>query len=122
MAKLELALLVGEESKAALAQLTELVERLEKVLTATATTTAPAATTAKTTKKAAKPAAEDEQETFDLGADESEDEAEVTMPELIKACKANRETAIKVLKKLKVSSVHDLKPAQYATVMAQLGA
>lgn len=140
MAKLELALLVGESSKKFLSDLTDLVERLEKMADGGITTTGkkakPAVTTAaevdyegeddenvKPAKRAGKKAA-DEEENFDLGADEVAEgnEDPITIKEVIAACRANRETAIKVLKKLKVNSVHELKPAQYAKVMSEIGA
>ena len=41
---------------------------------------------------------------------------------VVAACRENRETAIKVLKKMKVASVHELKPAQYSQVLAALEA
>jgi hypothetical protein len=65
------------------------------------------------------------EETFDLGEDD-EDKAEmaeeVTIKDVIAACRANREVAVKVLKRLKVASVHELKPAQYSKVLAEIGA
>jgi hypothetical protein len=86
----------------------------------------------KTSKKtaAAKPAATSkkkaavEEESFDLDAEGAEeDEAPVvTKKDLIAACRDNREAAIKALKKMKVNSVDQLKPAQYATVLAAIGA
>lgn len=137
--KLELGILVGAESKEWLADLTKQIDRLEKLQGATttkkaATTAAETETEEKTTisaktvkaqaaKKTAKaPATEEEQ--FDLGEEtETTDEAPaITKADLIAACRENREGAIKVLKKMKVSSVHEVKPAQYATVLQQIGA
>ncbi len=130
-AKLEVSILVGAESKEWLSALTEVVERLEalsETTTTPVTKTKAAATTTTTvtTKKTTKPVVtEDEEETFDLdAADETEDDETptVTKKELIAACKENRTAAIKAMKKLKVSNIHELKPSQYARVMAELGA
>lgn len=73
-------------------------------------------------KKTAKaPVAEEEE--FDLGEGEASDDAPaVTKADLIAACRDNREAAIAVLKKMKVNSVHELKPAQYSKVLAEIGA
>lgn len=130
MSKLEIAVLIGAESKEFLADLTKQIDRLEKLSGKKATTAAetedvadkPAKTAA--AKANGKKAAAVEEEEFDLGADEAaEDEAPaVTKKDLIAACRDNREAAIKVLKKLKVSSVHELKPAQYSKVLAEIGA
>jgi hypothetical protein len=144
--KLEMSVLVGAESKQWLLDLTKVVERLEKVAKIASssldeegpqqdvdadqdedtTSTISAAALrkgkkGKTDKKAA--AADEDEEEFDLGASESEDEAPVvTKKDLIAACRDNREAAIKALKKLKVASIHELKPAQYAKVLAEIGA
>lgn len=83
---------------------------------------ADAETDAKPAKKAAKKVAEQEEQ-FDLGDDEDEaEEPTLTIKEVIKACKANRETAKKVLKRLKLDSVHELKPGQYPRFMEEIGA
>lgn len=127
MGKLDLSLLVGAETKQFLADLTTVVERLEALGAAAAKTVGMDVEKSdekpkRATGKASKPVDED-QEIFDLGADESEDEEPaITKKDLIAACRDNREAAIKTLKKMKVASVHDLKPAQYAKVMAELGA
>lgn len=76
----------------------------------------------KTTKKAAEP-----EENFDLGASEAGDDSEpedkvITKAELIKACASNRTKAITVLKRLKLESVHALKPGQYSRFMEEIGA
>jgi hypothetical protein len=83
-----------------------------------------AATTAaaEPTKAAGKKKAEVVEESFDLGEDtapENEEKA-ITKADLIAACRDNRETAIKVLKKMKLNSVHDLKPAQYSKFLSEL--
>jgi hypothetical protein len=134
MAKLEIAVLIGGESKQFLADLEAVVGRLEKAMSAQTTANDEDAPEEKTVRSVAKnkaaavakkAAKSDDDEAFDLGAEESnaDDEApEVTKKDLIAACRDNRETAIKVLKKLKVSSVHDLKPNQYAKVLAEIGA
>ena len=150
MAKLEIQVLVGGESKQFLADLTNIVDRLE-ALAANGTVRGGAAETtdagaeqddtpeektvrsvAKNKAAAAKKAAakveasDDGEEDFDLEApadDSGDDEAPVfTKKDLIAACRDNRELAIKTLKKLKVTSVHELKPSQYAKVMAEIGA
>lgn len=68
--------------------------------------------------------AEDENFDLEAGSDDAaeEDEAEekVTKKDLIKLCHKDRETAIKLLKKLKLKSIEDLKPAQYAKFAADL--
>lgn len=134
MSKLEVAVLIGAESKQFLADLTAIVDRLEAAIETAPTTTKPQGKyvaknedevpNEKPAKKVAKKI-EAEEESFDLGSEDAagEDEAPaVTKKDLIAACRDNRETAIKVLKKLKVNSVHELKPAQYAKVMAEIGA
>lgn len=131
MGKLELAIIVGAESKQWLAELSNLINRLEKaaasgIKRATTASQADAVTEeAKPARRASKPKAE-EDESFDLDAGEAameqEEEPVVTIKEVIAACKANREVAIKVLKKLKVNSVHELKPTQYGRVMSEIGA
>lgn len=75
-------------------------------------------------KGAAKKEAAADEENFDLGEEgaDAEEVPAVTKKDLIAACRENREGAIKVLKKMKVSSVHELKPAQYAKVLAEIGA
>lgn len=135
--KLELGILVGAESKEWLADLTKQLDRLEALQTkgkeTAATTTddveettvisAKTIAAAKSKKTAAKTTG-DEDETFDLGEEsaDAEDTPAVTKKDLITACRENREAAIKVMKKMKVASIHDLKPAQYATVLQQIGA
>lgn len=121
MSKLDINVLIGAESKAFLVNLTEVVERLEKVTAQTATVgKAVAAATKTTTTKTTAKATEDEE--FDLGTDDEETEDTVTINDVISACKANREQAKKVLKKMKLASVHELKPAQYKKVLAEIGA
>lgn len=127
MSKLELSVLVGAESKEWLASLTSVVERLEKVANVGKKTQTTAAADTEVNEKPAKKTAKPKvtEEEFDLGDNEeaAEDDApEITKVDLIAACRDNRETAIKVLKKLKVASVHELKPSQYAKVMAEIGA
>lgn len=88
------------------------------------TTTISAKTVAAKAKgKTAKAPAETEED-FDLGQEEdaAEETPAVTKKDLIAACRDNREAAIKVLKKMKVNSVHELKPPQYAKVLAEIGA
>lgn len=128
MPKLEIAVLIGAESKEFLADLTSVVERLEKLKTAPSATVPNGATSLNGKKGKATVAAPvevtaDEDESFDLdGAGEAEDEAKVTLKDVIAACKENRDEAIKCLKKLKVKSVHELKPDQYRKVLDFLGA
>lgn len=138
MAKLEVSVLVGKDSKEWLAALTEVVDRIEAVANVAGKTTGKKTATtaaeadyngeadedAKPAKRAAKKNVDEDQENFDLGSDEVAEgnEDPITIKEVIAACRANRETAIKVLKKLKVNSVHELKPAQYAKVMSEIGA
>ncbi len=136
--KVELALLVGAESKQWLADLALLADRLESLIErtsgkkedaapkATKSTPAPAATKSNG-KKAAAPVVDDEEENFDLDGEEAEeteeaDEDPITVKDVIAACKENREKAIKVLKKMKVKSVHELKPELYKKVLAEIGA
>lgn len=126
MAKLEVAVLIGAESKEFLSALTAIVFKLESLLPVNATVSevsekAPVAAKKVATKKAAPV----EEESFDLDAEEASEEKEeptITKADLIAACRENRDVAIKVLKKLKVNSVHELKPAQYSKVMAEIGA
>lgn len=127
MAKLEISVLIGAESKEWIATLTDLVDRLEAATSATTTTTETKAKAPVTAKKAKVTTTPVEEETFDLGGEEVEDtetvdEEPVTMNDVIAACKANRTKAVKLLKTLKVKSVHELKPAQYPKVLAELGA
>lgn len=141
MPKLELALLVGEQSKEWLANLEAVVTRLEAVANVAKGSlngTKPKSTIVKAKaeaeideeivqpKKKAKQVVEDE-ETFDLEEtedtpEEDEDEEPISMKDVVAACRANREKAIKVLKKLKVKSVHELKPTQYKTLLNEIGA
>lgn len=120
MPKLELALLVGAESKEWLQSLEAVADRLEKL--------AKNGIAAKVVdkgedEKMARPIKGkrkvDEEEAFDLGAEE---EPAYTLKDVVAACRANREEAIAVLKKLKVKSVQELKPVQYPKVLAALGA
>jgi hypothetical protein len=151
MSKLEIAVLMGAESKEWLADLTRQLDRLEKLTTtekaaatngkARATTAAGedpepekvtisvrsaktngATKTTKTTKAAT--TTEDDDADFDLGIedDATEETPVITKKDLIAACRDNREAAIKVLKKMKVANVHELKPNQYAKVLAEIGA
>lgn len=80
---------------------------------------------AKSTKKMTAKVVEAD-ETFDLEAAESDDdlsdEPAITLKDVIAACKSNREKAIKTLKKMKVSSVHELKPTVYSKFLAEIGA
>lgn len=132
MAKLEIAVLIGAESKEFLAQLQNTVERLEKLKGVGAESEdAPEeksvvqvkngkVTSKTTTAKTALPA--DEEENFDLGEEGGAEEPAITKKDLIAACRENREAAIKALKKRKVASVHDLKPDQYSKFLTEIGA
>lgn len=75
------------------------------------------------TKKAKAPVEEEEeQQTFDMPEEiESEEHETVTKEDLLKACSLNRDKAIKILKSMKVKSVHDVKPAHYSKIMSELG-
>ncbi len=126
---MEVVISLSAEAQDAVAQLVSAVKCLEAALEAAPNekparkVSAEAETESKPAKKAAKKVAEAEEQ-FDLGDDE-EGEAEeptLTIKEVIKACKANRETAKKVLKRLKLDSVHELKPGQYPRFMEEIGA
>ena len=137
MGKLEIAVLIGGESKQFLADLNAALDRAEALIAKPSTGEALAADVAKeekakagkakpaTSKKAAAKVEAEDDESFDLGEDDAEEtEAEdepVTKKDLIAACRDNREGAIKALKKLKVASIHELKPTQYRTVLNAIG-
>lgn len=126
------------EAKEFLADLIGVVERMEKVANLAKSYTqessekeepkaallTPKTTVVKASKKA-KPVQVVEDETFDLeessDTEAVDDEPAVTLKDVIMACKANREKAIKALKKMKVSSVHELKPAAYPKLLAEIG-
>lgn len=124
--KLELAILAGPESKAFLNTLLEVVERLEAVavkLNGAKKDSGQIYEEADPTPKAKVKTKAVEEEQFDLGSDEEPEEKHtISIRDVIAACKANRETAVKVLKKLKVKSVHELSPTQYSKVMSEIGA
>jgi hypothetical protein len=128
MPKLEIAVLIGSESKEFLRDLTSVVERLEKLKTSpTPEASNGQALNGKKGKAVAAPVEVkeescDEDEAFDLDEAHDEDEAKVTLKDVIAACKENRDKAIRCLKKLKVKSVHELKPDQYRKVLDFLGA
>lgn len=133
MAKLELALLVGQESKDWLLLMEALVTRLEAALPHTLDTTTEPTTASTTPRKngKAKPVKQDDEEQFSLGDDtddnttdgnEEEPTREVTLKELITVCLKNKETALKILKKLKVDNVNKLNATQRATMLSQLEA
>jgi len=146
--KLEVAMLVGPESKAFLATLAELVERMEAATAATTTTT----------KKKAAPVATDEDDT-DVEADEDEDfappkktaakkaaasfdededdappvkktkKAKVTVEDVNDAAKARakaggkngRAEVLKILKKgWKTESISEIDPEDYEAVLEAL--
>ena len=133
--KIELALLVGAESKAWLANLEKTVARLEKLQGATADTgaqteyheekTRPVKTgkgkAAAAGKGKAAAAVEEDEDSFDVPSDDKADEAEetdeaakeeaapeITRKELVKVAKANRDAAIKWMQKRKIKSIDDL--------------
>ncbi len=134
--KLDLGILVGAESKQWLADLTTVVERLEAVANV-ATKSRKASTTdtadedtdteekvirsAKALKAKTKAEPQEEFSLDEDGNEETETEAP-TIKDVIAACKANRTEAVKVLKRMKVNSVHELKPTQYTKVLAEIGA
>jgi len=150
MAKLELALLVGEQSKGFLASLTQQIDRLEALAGkigngATGVTAgddsdeeelAPAPK--KNTKKAAasfdeedaevetEAAADDEDESFEAPPKKAAKAKKLTVEDVNAACKARaartdfKSTKALLKKTFKVDSVQDLKPEQYAKVIAAM--
>lgn len=110
----------GESSKEFLADLAGIVDQAAKAdskKNAKAGVTTDVVSPKKVVKK--------EEENFDLGDSEpaTEDEApSLTIKECIAAAKENRELAVKVLKRLKVKSIHDLKPGQYPRFMEEVRA
>lgn len=124
-AKLEIAVLIGAESKQFLVELQKTVARLEALK---GTSSQPVAehdeesvTPTPAKKTASKKAAPVVEENFDLGEEDDEQTHVISISDVIKACKSNRETAKEVLKKMKVKSVHDLKPDQYGKVIDAIG-
>lgn len=132
MSKLELALLVGAESKQFLADLTTQLDRLEKLQSAQVETSeVPAKPAAKPAKKAAKPepVVEETEETEESsGLDEmfnDEAEPEVTVDDVRKVIKAfgakhGKEKVLNALKKFKAQAISDIKKADYPKVIELL--
>lgn len=139
MAKLELALLVGAESKQFLADLTTQIDRLEALQSKPQDTNAAAAEvttkTTKSNKKAKDTPAAPEQEaateaTDDLGGDDDlfgEDTAaapaKTTIEDVRKvvkdfAAKHGKAKALKVLEKFGVTSIPDIKPKDFDACIA----
>lgn len=150
MAKLEVALLIGAESKAWLADVTALVERLEKA-TAGKTTKLKGMTTEeefeeskddefseeKTVVRAngfddEEESSDDDEEDFTKSATKSKKAKKLTLDDVNAACKeraasegggkAGREVVLGILKKkFKTTSITDLKPDSYALVISTMG-
>ena len=142
MAKLEVALLVGEQSKCFLLSLTQQIDRLE-ALASKITNGATGVTNGEDacddeeaeeiapTKKASKKAAAsfedaDEEETFDEAPKKASAKKKLTVEDVNAACKARaartdfKSTKALLKKMFKIDSVQDLKPEQYATVIAAM--
>lgn len=133
--KLEVAMLVGPESKQFLADLTKQLDRMEalKGSAAPAADAAPAKTgKGKTGKAAPAPEADDTgledaapeatADVDDLFGDDAAEDAEPTLDEVRKivkdfATKHGKEKALKLLGKFKVTAINDLKKADYSKVI-----